>query len=56
VAALTAKVGAFALDGNVAENEFCAYADLGPGTYSVVLECDQIESGEALIEIYDTSA
>ena len=49
---LTAKIGAFTLstDGS----EFAALAELGPGTYSVVLECDQSESGEALIEIYDT--
>jgi len=53
-AALVTKVGAFALD--TEPNEFCAFADLGPGTYSIVLECDQSESGEALIEVYDTLA
>lgn len=48
----TTKVGAFALlQGGEA---FAAFVELGPGTYSLVLECDQVESGEALIEIYDT--
>jgi hypothetical protein len=54
IALLTTKTGAFALADDV--GEFTALAELGPGTYSVVLECDQIESGEALIEIYDTLA
>ena len=49
---ISTQVGAFALlEGGA---EFVALVALGPGTYSVVLECDQIESGEALIEIYDT--
>jgi hypothetical protein len=49
---VTTKIGAFALlEGG---EEFVALVELGPGTYSVVLECDQIECGEALIEIYDT--
>lgn len=49
---VSTKVGAFTLlEGRA---EFVGLVALGPGTYSAVLECDQIESGEALIEIYDT--
>lgn len=54
MANLTAKIGAFALSDDA--TEFSALVELGPGTYSVVLESDQVESGEALIEIYDTLA